>query len=56
MLVHAARCVHAHSVCCVQYEAEEAVREEFPDAIIFRSADMWGMEDRFLNYYASRCE
>lgn len=37
-----------------KYEAEEAVREEFPDAIIFRSADIWGMEDRFLNYYASR--
>ena len=27
---------------------EDAVREEFPDAVVFRPADMYGPEDRFL--------
>lgn len=35
-----------------KYYGELAVREEFPDAIIFRPADIYGQEDRFLVYYA----
>ena len=30
---------------------EEAVREEFPEAIIFRPSDIYGEEDRYLHYY-----
>lgn len=30
---------------------EKVLREEFPDSIIVRPADMFGMEDRFLNWY-----
>ncbi|PWA33058.1 hypothetical protein CCH79_00013009 [Gambusia affinis] len=33
---------------------EEAVREEFPDAIIIKPAEMFGREDRFFNYFASK--
>uniref|UniRef100_UPI002541B001 NADH dehydrogenase [ubiquinone] 1 alpha subcomplex subunit 9, mitochondrial n=1 Tax=Euleptes europaea TaxID=460621 RepID=UPI002541B001 len=32
---------------------EKAVREEFPDAIIMKPAEMFGREDRFFNYYAN---
>ena len=32
---------------------EQVVREVFPDATIMRPANVFGAEDRFLNYYAS---
>lgn len=35
-----------------KYYGELAVREEFPDAIVIRPSDIFGNEDRFLNYYA----
>ena len=35
-----------------KYQGELAVRDEFPDAIIFRPSDIYGQEDRFLRYYA----
>ena len=44
------------SVLLLQYEGELAVREEFPEAIVFRPADIYGSEDRFLRYYANFCE
>ncbi|KAK9399336.1 NADH dehydrogenase [Crotalus adamanteus] len=33
-------------------EGEKVVRAEFPDAIIMKPSDVYGREDRFLNYYA----
>uniref|UniRef100_A0A8C6XUU3 NADH dehydrogenase [ubiquinone] 1 alpha subcomplex subunit 9, mitochondrial n=1 Tax=Naja naja TaxID=35670 RepID=A0A8C6XUU3_NAJNA len=33
-------------------EGEKVVREEFPDAIIMKPADVYGREDRFINTYA----
>ena len=39
-----------------QHNGELAVREEFPDATIFRPADVFGLEDRFLRYYANNCK
>ncbi|XP_060932203.1 NADH dehydrogenase [ubiquinone] 1 alpha subcomplex subunit 9, mitochondrial [Limanda limanda] len=32
---------------------ENAVRDEFPDAIIMKPAEIFGREDRFFNYYAN---
>eukprot|EP00923_Selenidium_pygospionis_P010813 GHVN01018948.1.p1 GENE.GHVN01018948.1~~GHVN01018948.1.p1 ORF type:complete len:300 (+),score=22.19 GHVN01018948.1:85-900(+) len=32
-------------------EGEDAVRQAFPEATIFRPADVYGIEDWFLNYY-----
>lgn len=37
-----------------KYASELAVREEFPEAIIFKSADMFGSEDTFLHYFNYR--
>ena len=33
-----------------KWHGEEAVRDEFPEAIIFRPSDIYGQEDRFLRY------
>ncbi|XP_033880782.3 NADH dehydrogenase [ubiquinone] 1 alpha subcomplex subunit 9, mitochondrial-like [Acipenser ruthenus] len=32
---------------------EEAVREEFPDAIIMKPSEIYGREDRFFNHFAN---
>jgi NADH dehydrogenase (ubiquinone) 1 alpha subcomplex subunit 9 len=32
---------------------ELAVRDAFPDATVFRPSDIFGLEDRFIRYYAS---
>jgi len=37
-----------------KWRGEQVVREEFPDAIIFRPADMWGQQDNYLWYYMSQ--
>lgn len=42
------------SLCVSQAVGENAVREEFPDAIIMKPSEMFGREDRFFNYYASK--
>ncbi len=30
------------------------MRDEFPDAIIMKPSEVFGREDRFFNYYASK--
>jgi len=37
-----------------KYQGELAVLSEFPDATIFRAADVYGEGDNFLNYWMSR--
>ncbi|OQV16264.1 NADH dehydrogenase [ubiquinone] 1 alpha subcomplex subunit 9, mitochondrial [Hypsibius exemplaris] len=34
-----------------KWRGEQAVREEFPEAVIIRPSDIFGAEDRFVNYY-----
>ncbi|XP_046650068.1 NADH dehydrogenase [ubiquinone] 1 alpha subcomplex subunit 9, mitochondrial-like [Daphnia pulicaria] len=36
-----------------KWRGELAVREEFPEAVIFRPSDIYGSEDRFVTYYAA---
>jgi len=36
-----------------KYQGELAVRSEFPDATIFRCADVYGCDDNFINYWFS---
>lgn len=35
-----------------KWDGEQAVRDEFPNAVVLRPADIYGQEDRFLRYYA----
>jgi len=37
-----------------KWQGEMAVKEEFPEATIFRAADAYGNGDAFLNYYLSK--
>jgi len=37
-----------------KFLGEQAVRAEFPEAIIFRPADVYGPGDAYLNYYLSK--
>lgn len=37
-----------------QAVGETAVRDEFPDAVIMKPSEIFGREDRFFNYHASK--
>eukprot|EP00088_Acartia_fossae_P034980 TRINITY_DN35971_c0_g1_i3.p1 TRINITY_DN35971_c0_g1~~TRINITY_DN35971_c0_g1_i3.p1 ORF type:complete len:388 (+),score=120.49 TRINITY_DN35971_c0_g1_i3:156-1166(+) len=37
-----------------KYQGELAVRAEFPEATIFRCADVYGQDDNFINFWFSR--
>ena len=37
-----------------KYEGELAILSEFPEATIFRCADVYGQDDNFLNFWFSR--
>ncbi|XP_040568149.1 NADH dehydrogenase [ubiquinone] 1 alpha subcomplex subunit 9, mitochondrial [Lepeophtheirus salmonis] len=37
-----------------KWQGENAVLEAFPEATIFRAADIYGHQDSFINHYASR--
>ncbi|XP_049865328.1 NADH dehydrogenase [ubiquinone] 1 alpha subcomplex subunit 9, mitochondrial [Pectinophora gossypiella] len=37
-----------------KWMGEQAIREEFPTATVFRASDIYGSEDRFLRTFASR--
>lgn len=43
---------HPSEWCRTKAIGEKVVRDEFPEAVIIRPADMFGVEDRFLNWFA----
>ena len=49
-------CVYMSLIVCMflQWEGEQVVMEEFPEATIMRPSDIFGMQDRFLHYYMSK--
>jgi len=46
---------HSSKWISTKAEAENAVREFFPDATILRSCPIYGLQDKFLNRYAELC-
>lgn len=43
---------HPSEWCRTKAIGEKVVKAEFPEAVIIRPADMFGVEDRFLNWFA----